>query len=95
MLLDALAVRSDARGAGVGSILLTAVEQLARDLGKSAVELEVVDTNPRAAALYRRHGYVDVRTVRRAAFRLGGFGAATLMLKELQPRPPGAGALRG
>ncbi len=88
VLLDALAVRSDVRGTGVGSVLLTAVEQLARDRGKSAVVLEVVDTNPRAAALYRRHGYVDVHTVRRAAFRLGGFRAATLLLKDVRAGRP-------
>jgi GNAT superfamily N-acetyltransferase len=87
VLLDALAVRSDVRGTGIGSALLTAVDEHARDRRKSAVILEVVDTNPRAAALYRRHGYVEVHTVRRAAFRLGGFGAATLMLKDLRPGP--------
>ena len=85
VLLDALAIRADVRGTGVGSVLLTAVDELARARGKSAVILEVVDSNPRAAALYRRSGYVEVRTVRRAAFRLGGFTAATLMLKDLRP----------
>lgn len=49
VLLDALAVRSDLRGTGVGSALLTAVDALARERGASAVILEVVDTNPRAA----------------------------------------------
>jgi ribosomal protein S18 acetylase RimI-like enzyme len=83
LLLEALAVRSDARGTGVGSALLTAVDRRARASGKTAVILEVVDTNPRAAALYRRHGYRTVHTVRRVAFRVAGFRSAELMLKEL------------
>ena len=84
ILLEALAVHPSARGTGIGSALLTAVDRRARASGKSAVVLEVVDTNPRAAALYRRHGYRTVHTVRRAAFRVAGFRSAELMLKELQ-----------
>ena len=83
LLLDALAVREDARGTGVGTALLEAVEERARTCGKASVILEVVDTNPRAAALYRRQGYRAVHHVRRLAFRLGGFRSAELMLKDV------------
>lgn len=84
LLLEALAVRADLRGTGIGSALLTAVDRRARSSGKSAVILEVVDTNARAAALYRRRGFRGVHTVRRAAFRLAGFRSAELMVKELE-----------
>jgi GNAT superfamily N-acetyltransferase len=56
-LLD---VRPERRGGGIGRALLSTAHRQLADLGHGAVELSVEDANPRAAALYRRTGYVAV-----------------------------------
>ena len=56
LVLDGLCVAADRRGAGTGSALLEAAVDLAARRGDRAVQLSVVDTNPRAEALYRRRG---------------------------------------
>lgn len=48
-----------AHGTGVGAALLDALVQAARDGGASAVALEYVDGNARAAGFYRRHGFAE------------------------------------
>ncbi|MEV0900691.1 GNAT family N-acetyltransferase [Actinoplanes sp. NPDC049802] len=60
LVLDGLCVAAGRRGAGIGSALLTAALDLAAARGDRAVQLSVVDTNPRAEALYRRRGFVIV-----------------------------------
>ena len=50
-------VSPDHAGKGVGSALLAAVEQMVRDRGFQAVEIEVMTENEPALRLYRRHGY--------------------------------------
>ena len=52
-----LAVAPDARGLGVGSALLSAVDELAKEEGCAFVTLEVRADN-RARRLYLRHGFV-------------------------------------
>jgi len=83
LLLDGLGVKAELRGHGIGTSLLEAVDRRARELDKTEVILEVVDTNPRARALYERSGYRTVLTTRRWMFRLAGFSAAHLMLRQL------------
>jgi ribosomal protein S18 acetylase RimI-like enzyme len=60
LLMDGLFVDQNARGAGVGSALIDAVVREARERGLTEVRLDVVDTNPRARALYERYGFVAV-----------------------------------
>jgi ribosomal protein S18 acetylase RimI-like enzyme len=55
-------VRSAVRGRGVGSALLSEAHRLLAGSGHAAVELTVDDRNHRAAALYRRLGYVVLGT---------------------------------
>jgi GNAT superfamily N-acetyltransferase len=53
-----LFVADDARGRGVGSALIGAMEDKARDLGWESVHLRVEpEANPRALALYERLDY--------------------------------------
>ncbi|MFI6372976.1 GNAT family N-acetyltransferase [Streptomyces sp. NPDC050546] len=48
------------RSRGIGSALIRAAEELARERGRTAVGLGVADDNPRAAALYARLGYLPL-----------------------------------
>ena len=58
LLMDGIAVTAAARGRGIGTRLLAAVCDHARNRGKTGVRLDVVDTNPRAGALYERLGFI-------------------------------------
>ena len=62
MYIDILAVAPAMRGKGIGTLLLEAVFQVARDKGFRSVSLEVVDTNPDARRLYERVGFVAQHT---------------------------------
>ena len=84
--VDGIAVRKEMRGRGVGSRLLEMLEETALKQGIRRLTLEVIDTNPRAEALYKRLGYV-VRK-RRIIWPLNWcirfpFKAACLMEKKL------------
>lgn len=58
LLMDGIFVEQSARGMGVGSALLGAIKAEAFKRGLSEVRLDVIDTNPRAQALYQRHRFV-------------------------------------
>lgn len=55
--IDGIAVSPTARGLGIGTRLLDEAQAIARAGGKRFVRLDVIDTNPRAQALYARLGY--------------------------------------
>jgi len=59
VLLDELYLVPDARGRGLGRTLLAAACDWARGQGAEVVRLEVNRHNPRAKALYLRHGFRD------------------------------------
>jgi len=56
-----LAVTTDYRGQGVGTLLLDAVAQRAKELGCCRVTLEVDTDNPGAKKLYDRSGFVKTQ----------------------------------
>lgn len=58
--LDRLIVKEGLRGQGVGRQLLEVNESLAKDMGKTCIELTVVDWNLRAKKFYERYGYQTV-----------------------------------
>lgn len=66
----------EARGQGLGSVLLTWVQHAAEAARAKGVDLHVAPTNPRAGALYARLGFretqPDVTTHRRMEWRPGG-----------------------
>lgn len=62
LVLDGICVDDANRGRGAGTALLEAAVELARSEGLRAVRLSVVDTNPRAEALYRRRGFEQIST---------------------------------
>ena len=57
--VQGVAVDPTARSRGVGSALLAAAEQAARERGATKLRLGVFGSNPRAQALYARHGFVE------------------------------------
>lgn len=57
LTLDGIFVIEEARGNGVDTALLDAIMQVAEDTRKSGVRLDLIDTNPRAKALYERRGF--------------------------------------
>lgn len=78
-----LFVRKSARGRGIGARLMTALENLARSLGR---ELLVLDTRQGddAERLYRRLGYLEAGAIPRYAESADGTRDATvIMYKEL------------
>ena len=56
LLMDGIAVAGQMRGKGIGSRLISAVEDYAIRSGKNSIRLDVVDTNPNARRLYERIG---------------------------------------
>lgn len=83
-LMDGICVAPKARDQGVGTLLLQAVCTEARARHFAFVRLDVIDTNPRARALYERLGFVAEKTERLGLLRHAfGFDAATSMVKTL------------
>jgi len=79
-----ISVRKEFWGLGIGSLLLEAALGAARRAGYGQVELDVVEGNERACALYRKFGF-HVYGRHERAFRLrdGSYQNLTLMLLEL------------
>lgn len=80
LYIDGIAVSPEARGQGVGTRLLEEIAIIAREQGMRWVRLDVIDTNPRAKALYERVGYT-VTKVQSFRFmeRWVGFGGLISM----------------
>ncbi|MFC8957454.1 GNAT family N-acetyltransferase [Streptomyces sp. NPDC057101] len=92
LVMDGIAVDPAHRGAGIGGLLLTEIAAIAAAHGCSRIRLDVIDVNPRARALYERHGFAAVRTERTPYLRgLMGFGAVTTMHRAV-PDHPGGGS---
>jgi len=70
LLMDGIAVDASARGQGIGTRLLQAVEDHARQLGRTSIRLDVIDTNPGARRLYERFGFVAHETTGVGPLRL-------------------------
>lgn len=80
LVMDGIAVDTAHRGGGIGGLLLEEIAAVAADHGCRRVRLDVIDVNPRAKALYERHGFTTVRTERTPYLRgLMGFGAVATM----------------
>jgi len=82
--MDGICVAPEARGLGVGTLLLEAIFHEARSLGKTRVTLDVIDTNPRARALYERRGFVSAGSHSTSILRpLLGFSSAKRMIRDV------------
>ncbi len=82
--IECLAVAPPMRGQGIGTLLLSATDDLARAKGFRAICLEVIDVNPHARRLYERQGFVPTRTLHYPYLRrVVGFSAVTVMVKKV------------
>lgn len=83
-VMDGIFVAEEARGKGVGTALLQAVAEEARRRGYRQVRLDVVDSNPRARALYLHEGFKEVGTRSIGVMRhIFGFSSATTMVRDV------------
>ncbi|WP_327415158.1 GNAT family N-acetyltransferase [Streptomyces sp. NBC_01233] len=84
LVMDGIAVDPAERGRGIGGLLLREVEAIAAEQGCRRIRLDVVAENPRARALYERHGFRAVRVQRTPWLRdVLGFGGVTTMHKAV------------
>ncbi|WP_181151144.1 GNAT family N-acetyltransferase [Paenibacillus sp. PCH8] len=89
MHIDPIVVIEEARGKGIGRLLLTELEQVAKNKQITRINLEVVDTNPSAQKLYERIGYVIQKELKSGPFTVhAGFRKVIFMQKCLQVSPP-------
>jgi ribosomal protein S18 acetylase RimI-like enzyme len=80
LVMDGIAVDAAHRGRGIGGLLLEEIVAVAAEHGCRRIRLDVIDANPRARALYERHGFTARRTEQTPYLRrLLGFGAVTTM----------------
>ncbi|MGW7452818.1 GNAT family N-acetyltransferase [Streptomyces sp. NPDC054787] len=96
LVMDGIAVDAAHRGTGIGSLLLREIAAVALGNGCHRIRLDVIDVNPRATALYERHGFTAVRTEQTPYLRrLMGFGAVTTMHRPVnEADAPGTGEAR-
>ncbi|MGC1503479.1 MAG: N-acetyltransferase [Sulfitobacter sp.] len=81
LLMDGICVSAQARGLGLGTALLDAIKQEAAAKGLSSVRLDVINTNPRARALYQREGFTEIGQESLGPLKyLFGFESSTKML---------------
>ncbi|MEV5594675.1 GNAT family N-acetyltransferase [Streptomyces sp. NPDC052496] len=89
LVMDGIAVHPDLRGHGIGSLLVEEVAAVAAERHCREIRLDVIDTNPRARALYERRGFTAVRTEPTLCLRgLLGFGAVTTMHRPVGTKEP-------
>ena len=83
-LMDGIFVCASERGKGVGSALLSALYEEAKNRGYSEIRLDVIDSNPRAKSLYEREGFVATKSQSLGPLSLiFGFKSATAMVRNL------------
>lgn len=84
LLMDGIFVAEAARGKGVGTALIEAISEHAVAIGCHDIRLDVIDSNPRAKALYERMGFTEVETVSIGVLRhIFGFRSSTTMRKRV------------
>ena len=81
LLMDGIFVAKAARGKGVGTALLNAIKDHAISAGLETVRRDVINTNPRAQALYLRQGFAPTEVEHLGLFRhVFGFRSSTKMI---------------
>jgi ribosomal-protein-alanine N-acetyltransferase len=79
-----VAVIKEARGHGLGRLLMDALMQLAANLGARYLTLEVRASNAAAVALYQSFGFIKV-SVRKKYYEDNGEDALLMVCDQLPP----------
>ncbi|MGW0890292.1 N-acetyltransferase family protein [Saccharopolyspora sp. NPDC002578] len=82
-LIYGCSVAPEHQGRGVGTALLHAIRQESVARGARRITLKVLGSNPRAQALYQRHGYRVEGTLRGEFFLQGDYVDDVLMALDL------------
>ncbi|WP_070964109.1 GNAT family N-acetyltransferase [Vibrio sonorensis] len=84
LVLDGIAVSAAQRSRGLGSQLLNHVKEFVIENRYQSVRLDVVNTNPKAKALYLRHGFkVTSEDHWPSIYRSFGFSSVATMVYSL------------
>ena len=84
LLMDGICVDKEMRGQGIGSLLLEAIYDFAKENDYKTIRLDVVDTNPKARKLYEKIGFEAQETERYPLTKkMMGFSASTRMVKRI------------
>ncbi len=86
LYIDGVAVAHEMRCKGIGTRLFDLLERVGSKKGIRTISLEVIDTNPRAVALYEHLGFAAVKTQTLWPLTLVvkfPFRSATLMVKKI------------
>ena len=82
--IDSIAVDKSFRNLGIGTQLINKVFEFAKNKGIKKVILEVINTNPKAKALYERIGFKEKKIVRYYFLtRSAGFSSEYIMSYKL------------
>ncbi|EKF9154349.1 TPA: GNAT family N-acetyltransferase [Vibrio cholerae] len=85
LVMDGIAVDSEFRGQGVGSLLLDQIVSYAQENDFESVRLDVIDSNPRARKLYESKGFIALKSESFPYLKwLVGFSGATTMKLNLR-----------
>lgn len=85
LVMDGIAVDSDFRGQGIGSLLLDQIITYAKENNFESIRLDVIDSNPRARKLYESKGFVALKSESFPYLKwLVGFSGATTMKLDLK-----------
>ena len=80
---DTIYIDPEARGQGVGDLLLGALLEAARAIGVHLVVASITSTNVASLELHKKHGFEDAGTLRGAGFKFGEWRDTTHMQRVL------------
>jgi len=83
-LEDSVYLREDARGMGLGALLLKTLIELLRELGYVKIYAVITPPNPASVALHRRFGFAQLCRFEDTAFKLGQWQAIDWMELSLR-----------
>lgn len=80
----ACALTNEYQGAGIGTKMMEMMEIAAKEMGFEQMELEVVETNTKAIAMYEKCGFVRTGTMPDAfRYRNGTYAGLVSMMKKV------------